>query len=205
MATIHAQSRTRAGKGVARKLRREGRIPAVLYGAGQPNINLSLDSKVWHALFAKEQTSLRTHRQDMVIDSVNRVPVLVRGFQIHPLSGHAVHIDFSRFDPTQKIELSIPVHVVGKEVCPGVKAGGILQVVRRELEITCLARDTPSFIEISIENMEIGRSIHIDDIQLPPGVEIHREVNFTILAIVAVKVETVSEEVAEAVAPEVAE
>lgn len=200
MATINAQTRDGAGKGVARKLRRQGKIPAVLYGGGQPNINLFLDAREWNILVSKEQTALRTHRQDMLIDSSRRVPVLMRGFQTHPLSGAAVHVDFTRFDPTQRIELFVPVNVVGEELCPGIKEGGVLQTVRRELEIRCLAKDVPNAIEISVETLGTGQSIHIDDIQLPAGVEVQREVNFTILAIVAVKAETVTEEVEDAAA-----
>lgn len=194
MAIINAQVRDGAGKGVARRLRREGRVPAVLYGAGQPNINLSLDSKAWRALLSREQSSLRTHRQDMVIGENRREPVLMRSFQTHPLSGDTLHIDFTRFDPTQKVELFIPVHVTGEEVCPGIKEGGILQVIRHELEVSCLARDVPDSIKISVESLQMGNSIHINDIQLPPGVEVHTEVNFTVLAIIAVKAEAVAEE-----------
>ena len=205
MAIINAQTRDGAGKGVARKLRREGRIPAVLYGAGKPNINLSLDANEWNMLVAKEQTALRTFRQDMLINKTRRVPVLMRGFQTHPLSGNPMHVDFTRFDPTQKIELFVPVNVVGEEQCPGIKEGGILQVVRRELEVSCLAKDVPNAIEISVEGMEIGHSIHIDDIQLPPGVEVHREVNFTIITVVSVKAEAVAEEEVEEETPDTAE
>ncbi len=193
MAVINAKTRDGAGKGVARKLRREGRVPAVLYGGGQPNINLSLDAKEWDDLLVKEKSKLRTHRQEMVIDGSNRSLVLMRGFQIHPLSGNAVHVDFTRFDPNQEIEISIPIHIVGEEKCPGVKAGGILQVVQRELEITCLAGKVPDSIEISVANLELGHSIHIEDIALPDGVEAHGEADATILTVVAIRSEAVDE------------
>lgn len=200
MATINAQSREGAGKGVARKLRREGRVPAVLYGGGKQNRNLSLSAKEWYDLVEKEGSGLRTNRQSLVIDSEVRVMVLLRGFQVHPLKGTAVHVDFARFDPNQKIEVSIPVSVVGEDVCPGVKAGGIVQTVRRELDISCLAGNLPDQIVVSIEKLEIGDSIHIEDIQLPQGVEVHTEVNFTIVTVVGVKAEAVeTEEVEEVV------
>lgn len=193
MAMIQAQERTGAGKGVARKLRRAGRIPAVLYGGGQPNVNLSLDAKEWGMLLSREQSSLRTQRQNMVIDGTRRAQVLMRDVQFHPLSGLSVHADFMRFDPNQRVDLAVPVQVVGEEDCPGIKEGGVLQTVRHELEVSCLAKDVPNFIKISVGGMAIGDSIHIDDVVLPEGVTVHREVNFTIVAVVAVKAETVAE------------
>ena len=194
MALINTQTRTGAGKGVARKLRREAKIPAVLYGGGQPNINLFMDAKEWNVLVAKEHSGLRTHQQEMLIDNSNRVPVLMRSCQTHPLSGNTIHIDFTRFDPNQMIELFVPVEVLDEDLCPGIKGGGVLQVVRHELEISCLAKDVPNAIEISVKSLQAGHSIHIKDIQLPPGVEVHTDVNFTILAIVSVKGEAVAGE-----------
>ena len=196
MAVIQAKTRYGAGKGVARKLRRAGRVPAVLYGGGQPNINLSLDAKEWDELRIKEKTGLRTQRQELVIDKSKRSLVLMRGSQIHPLSGNTVHVDFTRFDPTQKIEISVPVNIIDEEACPGVKAGGVLQVVRRELEINCLAGKIPGAITVSVANVEIGHSLHVRDIALPDGVEVrtHGDADLTILTVVAVRSEAVDVE-----------
>ncbi|MEO5363973.1 MAG: 50S ribosomal protein L25/general stress protein Ctc [Magnetococcus sp. DMHC-8] len=193
MAVINAITRSGAGKGVARKLRREGRVPAVLYGGGQPNINLSLDAKEWDDLLVKEKSGLRTHRQEMVIDNSARSLVLMRGYQIHPLSGAAVHVDFTRFDPNQEIEIAVPIHIVGEEKCPGVKAGGVLQVVQRELEISCLAGSMPDSIEVSVARLELGHSIHVRDLQLPDGVEARDEADMTILTVVTIRSEAVDE------------
>ena len=193
MAMINAQSREGVGKGVARKLRREGRVPAVLYGGGRDNRNLSVDIREWMALVEQEGTSLRTNSQNLVVDAESRVAVLLRGFQIHPVTGGPVHVDFMRFDPNQKVEVAVPVKVVDEEKSPGIKEGGILQMVRRELDVRCRAGDIPNFFEISIEKMGIGDSIHIDDIEMPEGVEVPREVNFTILAVVGVKAEELEE------------
>ncbi|MEO5354660.1 MAG: 50S ribosomal protein L25/general stress protein Ctc [Magnetococcus sp. XQGC-1] len=194
MAVINATTRTGTGKGVARKLRREGRVPAVLYGGGQPNINLSLNAKEWDDLLFKEKTGLRTHRQEMVIDNSNRTLVLMRASQIHPLSGNTVHVDFTRFDPNQEIEISIPIHILDEERCPGVKAGGMLQMVHRELDVTCLAGKVPDQIDISVAHLEMGHSIHVQDISLPEGVRFHGESDMAILTIVAVRSEAVDAE-----------
>lgn len=198
MAIINAASRDGAGKGVARKLRREGRVPAVLYGGGVANVNLSLDAKEWSMLLLKEQSALRTNRQNMIIDGHRRAPVLMRGLQTHPLTGNVTHVDFTRFDPNQQIEINVPVHISGEEECPGIKEGGVMQIVRRELEVNCLAKNVPNSIEVSIAELSIGDSIHIDDIALPEGAEVRRDVNFTVVAIVAVKAEAVVEEEVEA-------
>ncbi len=191
MLNINAQTRNDVGKGVARQLRRDGRIPANLYGAGRPNRNLSLDSKEWMDLVEKHGSGLRTNRQNMVIDEKLRVAVLLRDFQIHPVSGNPVHVDFMRFDPNQKLEIMVPVEIAGEEECPGIKEGGVLQTVRRELEVSCLAGNIPNEIIISVANLTIGDSIHIEDITLPEGVEVHTDVNFTIAAIVGVQAEEV--------------
>ncbi|MBF0399717.1 MAG: 50S ribosomal protein L25/general stress protein Ctc [Magnetococcales bacterium] len=194
MAIINATTRDGAGKGVARKLRREGRVPAVLYGGGKPNINLSLSAKEWDELLVKEKSGLRTHRQEMVIDGTTRTLVLMRASQIHPLSGNVVHVDFTRFDPTQKIEIAVPIHLEGEERCPGVKAGGVLQLVHRELHISCLAGNVPDYITVSVAQVEIGHSVHIQDVTLPEGVEVHGEEDLTILTVVAPRSEAVDEE-----------
>jgi large subunit ribosomal protein L25 len=202
MATIKAESREGTGKGVARKMRREGRIPSVLYGGGRDNINLSLNSKEWMDTVEKNGSSLRTQRQTLVIDKAKQM-VLLRGFQIHPVSGDPVHVDFMRFNPKQKVEIEVPVNIVGEEECPGIKAGGMLQQVRRELEVQCLAGDIPEGFEISIATMEIGDSVHIEDIEMPEGVVVNTDVNFTILNIQAPVLEEVETEAPEAIETEI--
>ena len=194
MSNINALSRDGIGKGVARKLRREGRIPANLYGAGRPNLNLSLDGREWMDLVEKNGTTLRTNRQALLVDSQQREVVLLRGFQVHPVTGNPVHVEFMRFDPKQKVEIMVPVVIEGEEKSPGVKEGGMLQTVRHELEVHCLAGDIPNQITISVAHLEIGDVIHIEDIELPPGVEVHTDVNFTIATVVGIKAEQAEEE-----------
>ncbi|MBF0447776.1 MAG: 50S ribosomal protein L25/general stress protein Ctc [Magnetococcales bacterium] len=189
MAMINAESREGTGKGVARKMRREGRIPAVLYGAGRENLNLSLSAKEWIELVEKNGSSLRTQRQTLVLDGKARQMVLLRGFQVHPVTENPLHVDFTRFNPNQRVEIEVPVLLVGEEVSRGVKDGGILQQIRRELEVQCLAGDIPEHIEISVAHLEIGDSIHIEDVVLPEGVLVNHEVNFTIATVGAPHVE----------------
>ncbi|MBF0369277.1 MAG: 50S ribosomal protein L25/general stress protein Ctc [Magnetococcales bacterium] len=193
MALIQALSREGLGKEKARHLRKEGRLPAVLYGGDRDNRNLSLELKEWRSVLISEGTNLRTQRQNLVIDGKGRAAVLLRDMQVHPLTGNPIHVDFLRFDPNMQIEVNVPVILEGEEECPGVKIGGMVQQVRRELEVSCRAGDIPDEIRLSLVGMEIGDSIHIEDVELPKGVEVHTDVNFTIVAVVGVKAEEVEE------------
>lgn len=191
MTTIHAQSREGTGKGVARKMRREGRIPAVLYGAGRENRNLSLNAKEWIGIIEKVGGSLRTQRQNLVIDGGEGEMVLLRGYQVHPVSGSPIHVDFSRFNAKQRVVVEVPVVLTDTEICKGLKTGGIIEQIRRVLEVHCLADEIPDHIEISVANMDVGDSFHIDDLRLAEGVVVNHESNFTIVTIGA---PTVAEE-----------
>ncbi|MGN7612145.1 50S ribosomal protein L25/general stress protein Ctc [Magnetococcales bacterium HHB-1] len=197
MATINAQTRDRLGKGGARTLRRAGRIPAVLYGGGhdQKNRHLSLDSNEWQKLLIDEGNNLKIKPQNLVVDqSVRGRAALVRSFQVHPVSGQTEHIDLLRFDPKMEIEVEVPVKVVGEDLCPGVKIGGVVQVVRHSLEVRCQAGNIPEVFEISVAEMEIGDVFHLNDLQLPEGVEMFYEGNFTVVTVVGVKAETAEAE-----------
>ncbi len=203
MATIKAESREGTGKGVARAMRREGRIPAVLYGGGRDNKNLSMSSKEWMEIVEENGSSLRTQRQTLIIDGKAKQMVLLRGYQVHPVNGGPVHVDFMRFNPKQKVEVEVPVIIVGEEEAPGVKEGGIVQQIRRELEVQCLAGDIPENFEISVAHMEIGDSIHIEDVEMPEGVVVNTDVNFTIVALSPPQTEEVETEAPEAIETEV--
>ncbi len=193
MATINAEEREGTGKGVARLMRREGSLPAVLYGGGKDNVNLSLNSKEWMDVVEKNGSSLRTQRQTLVIGSAKQM-VLLRGFQTHPVTGNPVHVDFMRFNPKQKVEIEVPVILLGQDLCPGVKAGGMVEQIRRTLEVQCLAGDIPENFEISVATMDIGDSVHIEDIEMPKGVIVNTDANFTIVNISAPVLEEVETE-----------
>ncbi|MEO5371671.1 MAG: 50S ribosomal protein L25/general stress protein Ctc [Magnetococcus sp. DMHC-1] len=198
MAQIKAYARIGTGKGVARKLRREGKVPAVLYGAGQENLNLALERKEWNMLMDAEGRALRTHPQNLVMEDGKRIAVLVRSSQRHPVTSQTEHVDFLRFDPNRRIDIMVPVVIKGDAESPGVKRGGMVQAIRRELHVQCRADHIPEWIEVSVANLDIGESIHIKDIHLPDGVEVHAEDNFTVAAVVGVQAEEVETPVAEA-------
>lgn len=198
MAKIQVLSRDGTGKGVARKLRREGRIPAVIYGAGLPNVNLSVERKAFLKLMETERGGLTTHRQDLEVDGGNIVPALIRSMSFDPVSDLPIHIDFLRFDPTRKIDVEIPVRVVDEDRCPGIKVGGILQIVTHEIPVQCLAGDIPEAIVVSVAELDMGESIHIHDIRLPAGVTVHSEADFTVVTLAGRKAEEAGEGEAEA-------
>ncbi|MBF0163708.1 MAG: 50S ribosomal protein L25/general stress protein Ctc [Magnetococcales bacterium] len=196
MAIIQAQTREGLGKGASRFLRRQARIPAVLYGGTRQNRNLTLDRKELLKLLDTEGSGLRTHRQDMVIDGDIRVAVLLRDYQIHPVTGMPEHVDFMRFDPNQIIQVEVPIRVTDEEICVGIKAGGMLEMIQKDVEVQCRADDLPNFLEVSVAKLEIGDAIHVRDLQLPQGVHINAEDNFTLVTVVGVHGEPAEEAVA---------
>ncbi|MBF0285380.1 MAG: 50S ribosomal protein L25/general stress protein Ctc [Magnetococcales bacterium] len=193
MASIQARPRTGTGKGVARALRKEGRIPAVLYGAGKENENLTLPLKEFTLLMAAQGAGLKTDRQEMEIEGQGVVLVLLRDVQFHPVTGKALHADFLRFDADRRVEISVPVVVRNEDKAPGLKRGGILSMVRHQLVVHCKAGVIPHHIEISVEGMDIGDSVHVKELKLPAGVEVAGDQNATIIALVGVQAEEVGE------------
>lgn len=197
MATISAFTRDDLGKGNARKLRRDGKIPVVLYGGGQDNRHLFIDALQFSKIMMSEGDALKTRPQNLVVDGKGRGrAVLMRAMTVHPLSGSAEHVDFMRFDPNMELEVEVPFNVVGEEECPGIKIGGMLQVIRHEIEVRCKASAIPEEITASVEGLNIGDSIHIEDVAIPDGVEVVGEGNFTVAAIVGIQAE--AEQTAEA-------
>lgn len=194
MANIVAERRDGTGKGVARQLRREGRIPAVLYGKGMPALSISLELQAWRRILETEASTIRTQPQQFTLVGGSRQLVLLRDMQVHPVTGIPQHVDLMRFDPEREIEIEVPVHLLDEDQCPGVKRGGMMQQIRHELEVKCKAGDIPESIDISVAELDIGDAIHLSDVKLPEGVEVHSDADFTIATVVGVKDESVESE-----------
>jgi large subunit ribosomal protein L25 len=182
---LNAAVRTTAGNGPARALRRNGRIPAVLYGPETQPVMLSvqmneLEKALKHAKFGQVIFSLAI---DNAKESAKTV--MIKELQAHPLTGGYLHADFYEVDMNRKITVSIPVVTTGK--CKGVEDGGILQIVQRELDVICLPMQIPQSIEIDISDLGIGDSVHVKDIPTREGIEIPYDVNFTVMTVVAPK------------------
>jgi large subunit ribosomal protein L25 len=184
---LKAQVRKKTGKGPARALRRDGRIPAILYGQKADSIMLSIDFKEFENIVKKVNIgSVLLNLQIQNGKTITR-PAMIKELQTNPVTGAFLHIDFYEIDMQRKITVSVPVVTQGKSV--GVEEGGHLQIVRRELELFCLPTAIPEAIEVDISDLTIGDSIHVQEIALPGDVELTEETDFTVITVLAPKVE----------------
>ncbi|NVK25163.1 MAG: 50S ribosomal protein L25/general stress protein Ctc [Gammaproteobacteria bacterium] len=164
--TLEATVRTDKGTGASRRLRHANKIPAILYGADQEPQQIALaHNKVWQA---QEHEGFYSHILTLVVDGKNQEAIL-KDVQRHPYKQQILHLDFQRVDANHKLHTNVPVHFVGEEAA--VKTGGTVAHTMTELEITCLPKDLPEFIEVDVAGLEIGQTLHISDLKLPAGVE----------------------------------
>jgi large subunit ribosomal protein L25 len=181
--TVPASPRESAGKGSARQARRDGLVPAVIYGNKEEPIMLTLERRVLN----KELTNPQFYIQlvDIEIDGAKH-RVLPRDVQFHPVSDAPMHVDFLRFDPNRKITAAVPVAFEGESESPGLKGGGVLNVVRYEVEVLCTADNIPPELILHLAGLEVGDSLHASSISLPEGVEfVISDRDFTIATIAA--------------------
>ena len=164
---IKASARARAGQGGARATRREGRVPAVLYGDGKDPQNLSLDSKDILLTVNKGKFLSTVFALDIDGTTVRAIP---REVQLDPVKDRIIHIDFQRVGKDSKIRVNVPVRFVNDAASPGLKRGGVLNVVRHVVEVMAPADAIPEVFEFDLEGLEIGRSIHISAVKMPEGV-----------------------------------
>jgi large subunit ribosomal protein L25 len=189
---MQATVRKTVGNGPARVLRRAGQTPAVLYGRKTETVLLSVNTKDLEKIL--KQGNFGQFILNLVIQNGKQVTkaAMIKELQTHPVSGQLIHIDFYEVDMKRQINVMIPVVTRGKSV--GVEEGGMLNIVRRELEVFCLPGDIPESIEIDISELGIGDSIHLADIPLGENVEVDTDVNYTVVTVLSPMVE---EEVAE--------
>ncbi len=177
---LSAETRTATGKGANRKLRVAGRIPAIVYGKGRDTQSVALDPKALEVVLHKSGAGLNTLIDLSVAGRTDTV--LVKELQRHPVHGSYLHVDFFQVDLTQKITVSVPIHFIGK--ARGVEFGGILDHPLRELEVECLPRAIPEFIEVDVSSLEIGQAIHVSDLHLPGGVEVKTDATLPVASVV---------------------
>jgi len=179
---IKAVARDRAGKGAARAVRRQGQVPAVIYGAGQPAQAIALDfNQTKQLIFAGH---FLTTIFDIDVDG-QTVRAIPRDYQLDPVKDFPLHVDFLRVAAGQTIKVVVPVHVIGQDKCPGVKRGGTLQIVEHTVELQVSPDSIPDFVEASVEGLNIGASVHLNDIKLPNGVKATSTENLTLVTVVA--------------------
>ena len=183
---IKAVARDRAGKGAARAVRRQGQVPAVMYGAGQPAQAIALDFNQTKQLIFSGHFLTTVFEIDVDGTTTRAIP---RDYQLDPVRDFPLHIDFLRLSAGQMIKVVVPVHVVGQENSPGVKRGGTLQIVEHSVELLVPSDAIPDYVEASVADLDIGSSIHLSDITLPNGAKATSTENVTLVTVSGVKEE----------------
>ena len=161
-----AAKRDGAGKGIARALRRENKVPAVIYGDKKEPVTISLSARDAHVEYHKGH--MFTTLCDMDVEGTKHL-VLCRDIQVHPVTDNVMHIDFLRVTPKTKIAVDVPVRFINEEKSPGMDAKGILNVVRYTIELLCTATNIPDEVEVNLEGKEHGDAIKVSDALLPEG------------------------------------
>ena len=165
---IHAELRDESGKGASRRLRHEGKVPAILYGDTKKPQSLILDHNeviqhLEHEAFYSQVLTL--------VANGKKQRAILRDIQRHPWKPKVMHMDFQRINSRKKLHTSVPLHFINEDVCVGFKEGGIISHQINELEVSCLPKDLPEYIEVDVAALDIGSSLHISEITLPEGVE----------------------------------
>ncbi|NEV62988.1 50S ribosomal protein L25/general stress protein Ctc [Thiorhodococcus minor] len=166
---VVAQPREAAGKGASRRLRREGLVPAIVYGAHKEPEAISVPHN--EILKHLEHEAFYSHVLDLKVGDAS-TKVVLKDLQRHPAKPFIMHVDFMRVSQDEKIKMIVPLHFVNEAKCKGVKAGGSVSHSLTEVEISCLPRDLPEFIEVDMTELEVGGIVHLSELQLPAGVEL---------------------------------
>ena len=183
---ISAVTRAAKGTGASRRLRRDAKVPGIVYGAGKDPVSVEFDAKALFMEFRHEafHASILTLSLDGKKESV-----LLRDYQMHPVRNTIQHIDFQRVSATEKIHVKVPLHFINGEIAPGVKiGGGIVAHIATEADVSCLAKDLPEFIEVDLTNLTAESAIHLSELKLPKGVELVAQAgDLAVAAIAAVR------------------
>ena len=200
---LTARVRARSGTSLVRRLRREGDVPAVLYGGGKENLSIAINHDVlFHSLLKEE-----FHSAIIIINTDgNKEQAILRDVVRHAHKSSILHADFQRVDDTKVLAMSLPIHFVGEEECVGVKtSGGIISHLMTEVEISCLPKDLPESLQLDVSALDLNESLHLSDIALPDGVNIttlmhdeNHEHDHAVVAVLPPKISAAAEEEAEA-------
>lgn len=190
---LEGQYRDALGNGPSRELKRNGMFPAVIYGKGKPNVNIALDLK---------EVSLRMHKPGFMSQLFNiqvgkdTFLALPYAVQLHPVTDTIEHIDFLHVAENSEIKVHVKFHFINQNKSLGIKRGGVLNILRREVELLCNPHNIPVSIDVDLGDMEIGQTIHMNDIVLPEGTKLAHSDNATVATLIgrADKEETAKEE-----------
>lgn len=178
---LQAEARDKVGKGSAREVRRNGKIPAVIYGEKQPPLAIALSHK--EIYYKIHGGGFLTNVATIVVDG-KKIDVLPKDYQLDPVSDSPMHVDFLRIGKNTVVTVEVPVHFLNEEKSPGLKRGGVLNIVRHTVEVTAPANAIPEAFSIDIAGTEIGNSLHISAVALPAGVTpVIQDRDFTIATI----------------------
>jgi len=181
--TLSAEARDRAGKGASRALRREGRVPAVIYGNNEDPQTVHVEEKILNKLLG---TGHFFNSVVMIEVGGKSIRTLPKDVAFHPVTDRPLHADFLRVSEHAKVHVNVPVIFTNEDASPGLKRGGVLNIVRHELDLVCDAAEIPDDISIDLTGFDVGDSIHISNIKLPKGVESGiTDRDFTIATLVA--------------------
>jgi large subunit ribosomal protein L25 len=191
---LQAQARTATGKGAARSLRRQGLVPAVVYGHGEETRACAVEFKQLEKLLSS--AAFENTLIDLKLEDGKTSQVLIREVQVHPYRPELLHVDFLAVRKGEKVKLDVPIRLVG--LSPGVKEGGIMERLRHEVEIRCVPSAIPEVLEVDVSALSIGDSVTVADLTAPAGVEILSDLESAIATVVppTVHKEEVPEEVA---------
>jgi large subunit ribosomal protein L25 len=185
---LSIEARGDRGKGAARRLRRDGKVPGVFYGPKSTPMPIAVDRKDFAAHVANLEGSHLIRFESAAQDLQKRV-ALVREVQHHPVDGGILHVDFYEVDLTQRLRVTVPLHFVG--MAKGVAEGGILQPIIREMEVECLPTDIPQFIEVDVTPLDIHDAVHLADVPMPANVTAVVETNEAVVTVLPPSVEEV--------------
>ena len=167
---LNAEMRTDKGKGASRRLRRANKLPAIVYGAGKDPENLTLLQK--DVQYELQHEAFYTQILELSVDG-KKQDVLLRDLQHHPYKQDILHIDFQRVEAQKEVHVNVPLHFINEDVAPGVKQeGGAISHVISEVEVVCLPKDIPEFLDVDLSDMHMGQILHLSDLEMPSGVEV---------------------------------
>jgi large subunit ribosomal protein L25 len=164
---LNAEPRSDTGKGASRRLRHAGKVPAIIYGGGKDPETLTLSHN--EVLRNLEHEAFYSHILT-VKSAGNETQAILRDLQRHPSKAVIMHMDLQRVSATEKLKTQVPIHLIGEDVAPGVKAGGLVSHDLTEVAVECLPKDLPEYIEVDLSALEVGESIHLSELTVPDGV-----------------------------------
>jgi len=166
---LAASIRKDLGKGATRRLRKQEMVPAVIYGAGSDPVSITLGHN--QLMHSTENEAFFSHILSIDVDG-KKEKVIIKALQRHPAKPVLMHADFLRVNMKEKLKVHVPIHFVGEDIAPGFKAGGVVTHDMVDIEVSCLPKNLPEYVEVDVSALEIGESLHLSDLKLAKGLEI---------------------------------